>query len=225
MHNDNPILASWHSNADNWIATIQNNEIVSRTLVTNRAILHAVIEVAKHSVLDVGCGEGWLCRALQEQGLQTFGIDAVPALISHAQTFDAHYKVASYEQVIAGYPLPIQNFDTIAINFALIDQHTTAALLPALQQYLPQGGYLVIQTLHPHAIDIEQPYISGWRPGSWQGMARTFNQPYDWYFRTLADWIALLHQSGYQLIRMQEPLHPHTQRPASVIFTVWYTTK
>ncbi|HAN38883.1 MAG TPA: SAM-dependent methyltransferase [Chitinophagaceae bacterium] len=225
MANNNPILTSWHHNADNWIATIAHNEIASRTLVTNQAIIQATTAVVKQHVLDVGCGEGWLCRALQQLGLKTFGVDAVAALITHAQTFDQHYQVVSYEQLISGCTLAANNFDTIVINFALIDEHTTAALLPALQQYLPQGGYLVIQTLHPHAIDTEQPYKSGWRPGGWQGMARHFDLPYDWYCRTLADWIALFLQSGYHLVRMQEPLHPHTQRPASVIFTLQYTTK
>ncbi|MFN4007533.1 MAG: hypothetical protein ACK4HE_08495 [Chitinophagaceae bacterium] len=30
-------------------------------------------------------------------------------------------------------------------------------MLPVLQQYLPQGGYLIIATLHPHATDSEEP--------------------------------------------------------------------
>ena len=170
-------------------------------------------------MLDVGCGEGWLSRALSHQGIRTLGVDAIPELIEHArQKGEEVYEVASYQDIIEKKPLSSGSFDGAVINFALLDKEMTEALIPALVHYLGKSGMVFIQTLHPAMLSDGQPYESGWRPGSWNGMKREFTQPYDWYFRTLQDWVTLFSQSGYQLKELREPLHPQTGQPASVIF-------
>ena len=107
------ILRSWQVNASPWSRAIRSASIASRELVTNAAIMDAMAYVAadfgaaksgadksgaaKFSaanmdgassgplrVLDVGCGEGWLARALGAQGMRVTGIDAVPALVAAA---------------------------------------------------------------------------------------------------------------------------------------------
>jgi len=56
----NPIIQSWKINAKKWIKTIENSEIESRQLITNTTILNNVLQRKPKSVLDIGCGEGWL---------------------------------------------------------------------------------------------------------------------------------------------------------------------
>ncbi len=48
----------------NWINIIDNNGIESRRLVTNKAIIDAVCKYNPFSVLDIGCGEGWLAKRI-----------------------------------------------------------------------------------------------------------------------------------------------------------------
>ena len=40
--NDKSVLDSWNKNASAWITTIENDEIQSRKLVTNKAIFDAI---------------------------------------------------------------------------------------------------------------------------------------------------------------------------------------
>ncbi|MGN6416883.1 MAG: methionine biosynthesis protein MetW [Pseudobacter sp.] len=80
MKQSDPIRASWEANAANWIETIANNEIESRVLVTNEAIVQAVLAVAPASVLDIGCGESWLTHLLRSKGIEAYGVDAVASL-------------------------------------------------------------------------------------------------------------------------------------------------
>jgi hypothetical protein len=54
------ILDSWRKNAALWTRAIEAQEIESRRLVTNQAIIDAVTSNEPGSVLDIGCGEGWL---------------------------------------------------------------------------------------------------------------------------------------------------------------------
>jgi 2-polyprenyl-3-methyl-5-hydroxy-6-metoxy-1,4-benzoquinol methylase len=219
MNQPDKIVESWIANANNWIATIDNTEIESRKLCTNGAIVNTILSFSVNTILDIGCGEGWLTRELRKQGKQSYGVDVVPALIENAIAKDGdYYQVVSYGEISKGVKLMLTSFDAVVINFALIDKDSTASLIKSLHRYLTKDGMVFIQTLHPAAITDE--YVSGWKEGSWNGMKRDFTQPYQWYFRTLSDWLNLFKEAGLNMIEIKEPVHPETKRPLSVIFVL-----
>jgi 2-polyprenyl-3-methyl-5-hydroxy-6-metoxy-1,4-benzoquinol methylase len=212
------ILKSWQQNAANWIATIEQQEIESRRLVTNDAIIQTVCSFGVNKILDVGCGEGWLTRALQQKGMEAVGVDAIPQLVTAAiEKGGPFYEVVSYQDLAKGAWRKQMLFDAAVINFALIDQQDTEALIHALPIYLSAAGFVVIQTLHPYLRIASGDYVTGWKEGSWEGMKRRFTHAYPWYFRTLEDWLKLF-QSKYTLVAVQEPMHPETRQPLSIIF-------
>lgn len=75
-----------------------------------------------------------------------------------------------------------------------------------------------MQTLHPLIAGGDQPYVDGWRSGSWAGFSEDFVRPAPWYFRTLESWIALFTANGWRLEELHEPVHPNTGKPASILF-------
>ncbi len=211
------IIESWKVNAEKWITTIGNEEIESRKLVTNKVIVDSIIEYHPVSIIDIGCGEGWLTRELQKQGLSVFGIDGVEPLIKNAiDKGGENYAVCSYKDLVGG-KLAFNNlFGTAVINFALIDKEETEELIHYLPSILQQNGLLFIQTLHPAFVGEE--YKTGWKEGSWNGMKQNFTLPYKWYFRTIEDWVRLFSHAGFYVESLKEPLHPVTLKPASLIF-------
>ena len=50
-------------------------------------------------------------------------------------------------------------------------------------------------------------------------MGDGFAAPMPWAFRTVGGWVDLVVRSGYALARLDEPLHPDTQRPLSLLLT------
>jgi 2-polyprenyl-3-methyl-5-hydroxy-6-metoxy-1,4-benzoquinol methylase len=214
---DAKILESWETNARPWIGVIRDERIESRRLVTNAAIIDAIVRRSPRSVLDVGCGEGWLARQLSRLGMHTIGVDAVPELIDHARSLGPDdFRVASYEEIVAG-ALDVR-VDAVVANFSLIGHEAVDALIRFVPNLLNDGGALVIQTVHPVVASAGALYVDGWRPGSWTGIEGDFRDPAPWYFRTLSTWFALLSGAGFCVRQFLEPVHPVTHQPLSAIF-------
>jgi 2-polyprenyl-3-methyl-5-hydroxy-6-metoxy-1,4-benzoquinol methylase len=213
---DSEIIRSWHTNATPWVKAIQQGEIESRKLITNQAIIDLVLDSSPTTLLDMGCGEGWLARALTRKSIKIFGIDASPKLIEDAKKINnAQFDVCTYEN-LSSYQFDTP-FDCIICNFSLIGKEATEAVINISKKLLTPNGKLIIQTLHPLMACGNFPYQDGWREGSWDGFSSDFKNPAPWYFRTIESWCNLLIQNGFH-IKILEPLHPLLKKPASIIF-------
>jgi 2-polyprenyl-3-methyl-5-hydroxy-6-metoxy-1,4-benzoquinol methylase len=228
MHSQDPeeqeIVSSWHSNAAPWTRAIRSASSASRKLVTDQASIDAVCSVACRRILDIGCGEGWLARALSELGMSVSGVDVVPELIAQAAAAHSGNASGSTAFHLQDYAALANRhwrwgpFDAAVCNFSLLGRESVDALLAALPWYLDDPGYLIIQTLHPVAACGERPYQDGWREGSWLGFSSDFNDPPPWYFRTLETWAALLQRCGFDILERREPKAAGAVTPASVIW-------
>lgn len=211
------ILRSWSRNVAPWTTAVRQGQIESRRLVTDGAVIQAVLERAPRTVLDIGCGEGWLVRALLRHGIRAIGVDAIAGLLDQARAAgDGEFRMATYDE-LAGACADLRA-DLAVCNFALFGKDSVEALLRALPELLSEGGDLVVQTLHPLTACGDTPYLDGWREGSWNGFSGEFTDPAPWYFRTLESWVRLLGEHGFRLREAREPLHPATGRPVSAIF-------
>ena len=218
------VLRCWQDNAAPWTAAVREAKIRSRTLVTNKAVVDAILARAPKRVLDLGCGEGWLSWSLAAKGIRVLGVDAIEALVDAAKSSpsDAEptplFRQLDYDKV----PLALvgERFDLIVCNFSLLDQVGVAKLMRAISTLLAPNGTLLIQTLHPDYVGTAQTRSDGWRSESWQGIGDDFRGKAPWYYRTMRSWRQLFAESGLQLTQRVEPLHPETGLPASVIFVL-----
>lgn len=222
------VIRAWKANAKAWINVIQQNKVASRQ-VTNKAIVRALLDLLPKenrslSVLDLGCGEGWLCRELASKGIRMTGVDVVPALIEQALlstpdlTPPVHYSVFSYEAV-AGGALG-QRYDGVVCNFSLLDENSVKLLFSQVHTLLNPGGVLILQTLHPDkAAMANSPADTDhcWKQENWQGFEEPFPAPSPWFYRPLQEWQSLFHQSRLIPLEVIEPRHPDTGELMSLI--------
>jgi 2-polyprenyl-3-methyl-5-hydroxy-6-metoxy-1,4-benzoquinol methylase len=217
IYSDKKIVDSWLQNAKPWVVAIRDNEIESRSLVTNKAIIDTILEKEPKTVLDIGCGEGWLARELSKSGIDTFGIDVVPDLVDAANKEGGGiFRLISYEDLIKGAIK--EKFDVVVCNFSLLGDESVSNILKYIPHMLNNRGYFIIQTIHPITGCGNAKYEDGWRKGTWTGFNDDFKNPPPWYFRTLETWKTLFQNSGFELCEILEPLNPKTKNPASVIF-------
>lgn len=215
---EDDIVVSWHLNAEPWMKALRSHSIESRRLVTDGAIIEAIDSVFPRRVLDLGCGEGWLARALGQRGMEVLGIDAVPALIAEARRRGpGDFEIMSYDEVVSRR-LNCGQFDAVVCNFSLLGKESVESLIGAVGAYLHAAGHFILQTLHPVAACGDHPYRDGWRSGSWSGFSPEFKQPAPWYFRTVSGWYAMLRRCGFEVVECREPTGVDAVAPSSIIF-------
>jgi len=205
---------SWIANASAWSETVRGRKIESRRVGTDEAIVAAVLERSPRRVMDLGCGEGWLARALAQHGIEVTGMDASPALIEAAKELGGGvFRVASYEE-LAGLG---ETFDLVVANFSLLHEDLRP-VLHALRRIAPA---LIVQTIHPAFAGGD--YVDGWRTETFAAMEGEWPEPMPWYFRTVGSWVRALREGGYDVAEVREPLHPQHLRPLSILFVATVT--
>jgi SAM-dependent methyltransferase len=208
------LLASWHDNAAAWTAAVRSGAIESRRLATDAAILGAVRRRRPQKVLDLGCGEGWLVRALARQGLAAVGVDGSTPLVEAAARAGGNFLPLSYAELVAAPERCGEGFDLVVANFALFEENILP-LLAALRRIMTADGWLLVQTLHPLAVG--PPCEDGWRTEDFCGFGDGAWTPMPWYFRTLGSWVGVLREAGFTLHGLQEPAHPQERHPLSLL--------
>jgi len=209
------MMRSWRVNAQAWIEAVRGGLIASRRVATDDAIVNAVVALKPGRVLDAGCGEGWLCRALAAAGVTAVGLDASPELIAAArQAGGGEFHLAAYAELTNLRP-GLGAFPVIVCNFSLLEENV-GPVLRHLRRCLEPGGSLLIQTLHPGNGEGDGNR-DGWRVESFAGFEACFAQAMPWYFRSLTSWSALLTSSGFYIESFIEPLDPQSRTPLSLL--------
>jgi 2-polyprenyl-3-methyl-5-hydroxy-6-metoxy-1,4-benzoquinol methylase len=207
-------FASWSKNAERWTAAVRGQAIASRRDATDAAILSAARAGRLGKLLDVGCGEGWLCRELSRETAEIVGVDASSELVSRARDEGgASYLVLNYAELAETATRAGQEFDTVICNFSLLDDQA-AALLDALASISNSNARLLIQTLHP--ITLPPPYEDGWRVESFDGFGDSGWVPMPYFARTLGSWVDAISRK-WALKQIIEPKAPAAQMPASLL--------
>lgn len=195
---------SWTVNAANWTRAVRDGLIPSRKAGTDAAIVEAVVARAPKRLLDVGGGEGWLCREVRARtGCACVGIDFSADLVRDAAAADpgGRYRVLTYGDLVAGRHDLGGGFDIAVFNYALFEEDV-APVLAAVRRLLAPKGTVIIQTLHP---DTSPEKREGWRVEDFAAFENQGWTPMPWYYRSVAAWGETVARAGLAVVEAREP--------------------
>ena len=178
-------------------------------------------DVAGTRVVDLGCGDGRLCRDLAARGAaHVLGVDPSARMLGLARqrTSDrrVHYVQAFAEDVV----LPPGTVDLVVSSFALHYVADLAAVLHQVSAWLARGGLFVASMEHP--VITAAPEV-GRSLGVVDGYFDEEQRVTHWltngvikYHRTVSTIVNAVIAAGLTLERLDEPAPPLTavrQRP------------
>ena len=76
-------MTDWDASARAWIDSVDRGD-PNRLYVADPAMQAMLGAVTGQTIVDVGCGEGRLCRMLSGQGAETIGIDPTKELLDES---------------------------------------------------------------------------------------------------------------------------------------------
>jgi SAM-dependent methyltransferase len=176
-------------------------------------------EVQGRRVLVLGCGGGQDAIALARRGAQVVGIDLSDEQIRFAR------ELAQKEGLVAPFvqgnieELPdvdAQSQDIVVSSHALNYVEHADRCFAEVFRVLKPGGIFVFSVQHPMnaCLRDEPPYplAKGYwevqRDWEWEYMEAGLKERFRSWYRTVADWFALLQEAGFQVERLLEPAPP-----------------
>jgi ubiquinone/menaquinone biosynthesis C-methylase UbiE len=175
--------------------------------------------LAGFDVLDLGCGEGLVARALADRGATVVGIDPCEALIAQARTAErTHPTGASYHQDDGQSLATIddESMDWVIAALSLNNIADLHAAIRAIKRVLKPTGTLAFTVPHPC---FEAPRTTSitmggavrrvlgdyldegfWRSTHPQSVRRAGN-----YHRTISSYTAALIEHGFSIEVLAEP--------------------
>lgn len=167
-------------------------------------------------VLDLGCGYGWFCRAVREQGAaETVGIDLSAKMLARAAELTRDEGIHYRQGDLSRLELAGESFDLVYSSLALHYLPEVASLFARIHGILAAGSSFVFSVEHP-IFTCPQP--QGWLVDeegrrSWpiNGYQAEGKRVSNWlaegvikYHRTLGTYLNALIAAGFEIRHVED---------------------
>lgn len=201
-------------------------------------------DVRGANVIDLGCGYGWFCRNVREQGAaQVVGLDVSEKMLNKARSMTSDPAVEYRREDLEQLQLPSAAYSLAYSSLTLHYIQALPELFATVYQSLVPGGHFVFSAEHPIFTTPSQP---GWIIGkngekTWpiNGYQQEGKRITHWFaegvikqHRKLATYINLLIGAGFVITHLDEwgpsaeqlaatpALSEETERPMMFLLSV-----
>jgi len=173
-------------------------------------------EVQGHRVLVLGCGGGQDAIALARRGAQVVGIDLSDEQIRFARKLaeEEGLEVPFVQGNVEELPdVDAESQDIVVSSQTLTYVEHADRCFAEVFRVLRPGGLLVFSVAHPldaclgdhPPYQLEKGYWEVQHDWEWEFMEAGLKERFRSWYRTVADWFALLQEAGFQVERLLEP--------------------
>jgi ubiquinone/menaquinone biosynthesis C-methylase UbiE len=138
----------WNRVADDWLIQVGDDGDGNRRLNSDPVLWKFAGDVNGLTVLDAGCGTGYLSKKLRDQGARVTGIDFSERMIeiARAKHPDMDFRVDSCSHLAT---IADEHFDMVIANYLLMDTPDLRATMEAFNRVRKTGGVAVLVFSHP----------------------------------------------------------------------------
>jgi len=137
----------WYTAKDDPIALLRAETRVKFPWVLKK-LKHLGLHPKETSILDVGCGAGFLANPLAGEGYQVTGIDMSEDSLSVARRFDSTKSVNYMHADAYSLPFPDHSFDVVTAMDFLEHVEDPASVIKELSRVLKPGGIFIFHTFN-----------------------------------------------------------------------------
>jgi 2-polyprenyl-6-hydroxyphenyl methylase/3-demethylubiquinone-9 3-methyltransferase len=139
------LLDKWHKAYDHPVALLRaENQIRVPWVLSEIAKYHS----QNASLLDIGCGGGFLTNAAQIAGHTVTGIDLSESSLSIAHQLDTTKKVRYIKANAYSLPFPDKSFDVVSAMDVLEHVDNPSLLISEASRVLKKGGLFFFHTFN-----------------------------------------------------------------------------
>jgi 2-polyprenyl-3-methyl-5-hydroxy-6-metoxy-1,4-benzoquinol methylase len=165
-------------------------------------VLHFLGDVAGRTVLDAGCGEGYLARLLANRGAHVTAVDISPQLVAMAQAQDPTGEITyGVQDLSKGLSHDRPLFDLVVSNLVLNDVYDYMGYITTLGVVTKPGSRVVVSMNNPYSAVIRgkaQSYFESGAAILYQGLSASGVRVYHFH-RTLEEYITAFREAGFLL--------------------------
>lgn len=175
------------------------------------------LSTEKSSILDIGCGCGYLTNAIYQSGRPDIrGIDISPISIAYAQTKYPH--ISFLQQNFYSLPLN-KNYNLCLAVMTLNNMPDMSAFFEVAHAILCNGGYLIIILPHPcfwtekHISTNEFQYMmeKSYKTTFSTKGRKDYNSPILYFHRPIESYLRCIREHGFSVTLCQELVESPTE--------------
>lgn len=218
---DNEVRKLWNRVAADWDIQVGEDGDSNRILNSDPILWKFVGEIKNISVLDAGCGTGYLSRKLATKGAIVTGIDLSEKMIAIAKdkSVQKNLQINFYVDDCSKLDkLSAQQFDLLIANYVLMDVPNLEGAMNAFNRVLKLNGKVVLIFSHPcfpqgRAIVSEnnKEISYNWnfcyfeRTKCIEPPWKHFTSEFISFHRPLSDYWKAFKSSGFEIMEFEEP--------------------
>ncbi len=144
-------IAHWATIPQEFIDSFGDEGDVAHQYLLTPTIFALLGDIQGKTILDAGCGQGYLARLLSKRGAQVTGLEPATLLIEYAiKREEAEHSGIRYIQAdLSTFAEPTQSFDIIIANMVLMDIPDDEAAIDACFAHLRPSGQFICSLIHP----------------------------------------------------------------------------
>jgi len=207
----------WNCIADDWRIQVGDDGDRNRILNSDPVLWKFAGDVSGLTVLDAGCGTGYLSKKLRDRGALVTGIDFSERMIeiARAKHPDIGFRVDSCSALRT---IGDEHFDIVIANYVLMDVPELGGTMKAFNRVLRTGGMAVLVFSHPcfpqgratvSENDEETCYCWSFTYFEQRKCADPpwghFKSEFIWFHRPLSDYWKAFMTAGFVVVDFEEP--------------------